>query len=254
VVGASLYFLYALSVFQFLQHLDLSSVNLVELVIVITQALRLVGVAAYYRGRPARADVLLMLVSFETFVVTGLIVLYLTSTDPFYSQLANTIFSTWVAALFTILPSYLIFGGVAQMVRSRSLVVVLLPIALELGFMVFIATVVAGFGGTFTFAGFFDFLVAVTTSKTPTIAISGLTALSILVSSVAVYCSLLVYSTIPTATSVVQPKVTFILPLLSAAVSLGWVYAAILILPNSLLSFTVPGIILVALLWGYMRR
>jgi hypothetical protein len=27
-----------------------------------------------------------------------------------------------------------------------------------------------------------------------------------------------------------------------------------LILPNSLLSFTVPGIILVALLWGYMRR
>ncbi|HVB96079.1 MAG TPA: hypothetical protein VND41_05710 [Nitrososphaerales archaeon] len=254
VVGASLYFLYALSVFQFLQHLDLSSINLVELVIVITQALRLVGVAAYYRGRPARADVLLILVSFETFVVTGLIALYLTSTDPFYSQLANTIFSTWVAALFTILPSYLIFAGVAQMVRSRRLVVVLLPIALELGFLVFIAASVAEFRGTLTFAGFFDFLVAVTTSKTPTTTISALTALSILVTSVAAYCSLLVYSTIPTATSVVQPKVTFILPLLSAAVSLGWVYAAVLMLPNSLLSFTVPGIILVALLWGYMRR
>jgi hypothetical protein len=250
----SLYFLYALSVVQFLQHLDLSTFNLVELVIIITQALRLVGVAAYYRGRPARADVLLMLVSFETFVVTGLIALYLTSADPFYSQLANTIFSTWVAALFTILPSYLIFAGVSQMVRNRSLVVVLLPVALEFGFLAFIAVAVAGFGGSFTFAGFFDFLVAIATSKTPTIPIPALTSLSILVSSVAVYCSLLVYSTIPTATSVVQPKVTFVLPLLSAAVSLGWVYAAILILPNSLLSFTVPGIILVALLWGYMRR
>jgi hypothetical protein len=195
-----------------------------------------------------------MLVSFETFVVTGLIVLYLTSTDPFYSQLANTIFSTWVAALFTILPSYLIFTGVAQMVRNRRLVTVILPIALELGFLIFISSSVAGFGGTFTFASFFDFLVGVITSKASTATISALASLSILVPSVAVYCSLLVYSTIPTATSVVQSKVTFILPLLSAAVSLGWVYAAVLILPNSLLSFTVPGIILVALLWGYMRR
>jgi hypothetical protein len=198
--------------------------------------------------------VLLMLVSFETFVVTGLIVLYLTSTDPFYSQLANTIFSTWVAALFTILPSYLIFTGVAQMARNRRLVTVILPIALELGFLIFISSSVAGFGGTFTFASFFDFLVGVITSKASTATISALASLSILVPSVAVYCSLLVYSTIPTATSVVQSKVTFILPLLSAAVSLGWVYAAVLILPNSLLSFTVPGIILVALLWGYMRR
>ena len=127
-----------------------------------------------------------MLVSFETFVVTGLIVLYLTSTDPFYSQLANTIFSTWVAALFTILPSYLVFAGVAQMVRNRSLVAVLLPIALELGFLIFISTSVAGFGGTFTFASFFDFLVGVTTSKTSAATISALTSLSILVPSVAV--------------------------------------------------------------------
>jgi hypothetical protein len=250
----SLYFLYALSVDQFLQHLNLSTFNLVELVIIITQALRLVGVAAYYRGRPARADVLLMLVSFETFVVTGLIALYLVSGDQSYSLLANAIFSTWVAALFIILPSYLVFAGVAQMVRSRGLVTVLLPIALELGFLIFIATTIAGFGGTFTFASFFDFLVAATTSKTSPATISALTSLSILVPSVAVYCSLLVYSTIPTATSLVQSKVTFILPLLSAAVSLGWVYAAVLVLPNSLLSFTVPGIILVALLWGYMRR
>jgi hypothetical protein len=195
-----------------------------------------------------------MLVSLETFVVTGLIGVYLTSADPFYGQLANTVFSTWVAALFTVVPSYLIFTGVAQMVRNRSLVAVLLPIALEFGFLVFIATAVAGFGGTLTFAGFFDFLVAVTTSKVAATTIPALTALSILVPSVAVYCSLLVYSTIPTAASVVQPKVTFILPLLSAAVSLAWVSAAVLILPNSLLSFTVPGFILVSLLWGYMRR
>jgi len=198
--------------------------------------------------------VLLILFSFETFVVIGLIGLSLTTPDPFYSQLAGTVFSTWIAALFTVVPSYLIFASVSQMARNRSLVVVLLPIALELGFLVFIATTLLGFGGTFTFARFFDFLVAVTRSQVASSAVPALPALSILVPSVAVYCSLLVYATIPTATSVILPRVNFVLPLLSAAVSLGWVYAAVLILPNSLLSFTVPGFVLVALIWGYMRR
>jgi len=216
--------------------------------------LRLLGVASYYRGRPARADVLLILFSLETFVVMGLIALSLATPDAFYGQLAGTIFSTWIAALFTVLPSYLIFASVTQMTRNRSLVVVLLPVALELGLLVFIATTLQGFGGTFTFARFFDFLVAVTRSEVAARVIPALPALSVVVPSVAVYCSLLVFATIPTPTSVTVPRVNFVLPLLSAAVSLGWVYAAVLVLPNSLLSFTVPGFILVAVIWGYMRR
>lgn len=197
---------------------------------------------------------LLVIFSLETFVVLGLITLSLATTGPYFSQLAGIVFSTWFAALFTVLPSYLIFASVTQMARNRSLIVVLLPIGLELGLLAFIATTLIGFGGTLTFPGFFDFLVSATRSQVPTRAISALSGLPILVPSVAVYCSLLVYSTIPTATSVVQPKVNFVLPLLSAALSLGWVYAAVLILPNSLLSFTVPGFTLVAVLWGYMRR
>lgn len=237
-----------------MQHLDLSSVNLVELLVILTQALRVVGVAGYYRGRPARADVLVVLFSLETFLVLGLITLSVATADPSYGLLAGTVFSTWIAALFTVLPSYLIFAGVAQMVQGRSLVVVLLPIALESGLLVFFATTLLGFGGTFTFARFFDFLVSAAASNLPTRAIPALSALPVLVASVGVYCSLLVYATVPTATSVVQPRVNLVLPLLSAAVSLGWVYAAVLMLPNSLLSFTVPGFVLVAVLWGYMRR
>jgi len=198
--------------------------------------------------------VLLIVFSLETFVVLGLIALSLATPDPSSSQLAGTIFSTWVAALFTVLPSYLIFASLTQMARSRGIIVVLLPVGLELGLLAFITTTLLGFGGTLTFAGFFDFLVSATRAQAPTSAISALSGLAVLVPSVAVYCSLLVYSTIPTATSAIQPRVNFVLPLVSAAVSLGWVYAAVLVLPNSLLSFTVPGLALVAVLWGYMRR
>jgi hypothetical protein len=253
-VGVSLYFLYAVSVVQLLRHFELSSLSLVELLVILTQGLRVFGVAAYYRGRPARADVLLIVFSPETFLVLGLITLSIATSDASYAPLAGTIFSTWVAALFTILPFYLIFAALTQMARNRSLVAVLLPIGMELGLLAYIATTLLGFSGIITFAGFFDFLVSASRSQVPTSAISAISGLSILVPSVAVYCSLLVYATIPTATSAIQPRVNFVLPLLSAAVSLGWVYASILILPNSLLSFTLPGFALVAVLWGYMRR
>ena len=250
----SLYLLYVLSVAQFLHHLDFSSITMVELIIVITQALRVAGVALYYRGRPARLDVFVILFSFETFVVLGLILSSIVTSDPYYGQFAGTIYSTWVAAFFTVLPSYLIFAGVVQMLRGRSLVAVLLPVGFESGLLVFFVTTLLGSSGTFTFARFFDDLIAASVSNPGTRAIPALSALPVLAASVAVYCSLLLYATIPTVASVVQPRVNFVLPLLGAAVSLIWVYAAVLILPNSLLSFTLPGFVLVAVLWVYMRR
>lgn len=250
----SLYALYLLSVAQFFEHLELSSVTVVELVIVVTQALRVVGVAAYYRGRPARADVFVILFSFETFVVLGLILSSLVTSDPSYGQFAGTIYSTWVAAFFTILPSYLIFSGVVQMLRGRGLASVLLLLGFESGLLVYFVTTLLGSSGPFTFARFFDYMISASVSNPTPRAVPALSELPVLAASVAIYCSLLVYATIPTPASVVQPRVNFVLPLLSAAVSLAWVYAAVLILPNSLLSFAVPGFALVALLWIYMRR
>jgi len=253
-VGVSLYFVYALSTVLFLQHLNITSIGLLESVIIITQVVRLAGIVAYFGTKPARIEVLLVLLSFETFVVMGLIVLYLISPSVVYSQLAHTIFSTWIAALFTVLPPYLIFTGVTQMTQNRSLIAVLVSLTLEFGFLTFAASTMLAFAGTFTFGNFFDFLIGAAKFDVGAGTIPDLSTIFILVPSVAMYCSLMVYTTIPTATSVVPPKVTFVLPLLGAAAAAGWVFATVVILPNTLLSFTVPGIIIVALLWAYMRR
>jgi hypothetical protein len=221
---------------------------------VVTQALRVVGIAAHYRGRAPRADVFVILFSFETFVVLGLILLSVATSDHSYGQFAGTIYSTWIAAFFTVLPSYLIFSAALQMLRGRSLVSVLLTVGFESGLLVFFVTTLLGSGGTFTFASFFDYMISASESNPAPRAIPAVSALPVLAASVLVYCSLLVYATVPKVSSLVLPRVNFILPLLSAAVSLAWVYAAVLILPNSLLSFAVPGFVLVAVLWAYMRR
>jgi hypothetical protein len=253
-VGLSLYFVYALSTVLFLQHLDSTSIGVVESVIIITQVVRLAGIVAYFGSRPARLEVLLVLLSFETFIVMGLIVMYLVAPSPLFSQLAHTIFSTWIASLFVVLPSYLIFTGVTEMTRNRSLIAVMISITLEFGFLTFAAGTMLGFGGTFTFGNFFDFLIAEAKLDVASGSIPALSTLFLLVPSVVVYCALLVYTTVPTATSLVPPKVTFVLPLLAAVASLGWVLATVSFVPNTLLSFTVPGIVIVGLLWAYMRR
>jgi hypothetical protein len=252
--GASLFFIYALSMLLFLEHLDTSSIDLIESVIIVTQALRLIGIAAYFGSRPARIEVLLVLLSIETFVVMGLIVSYIVSPNLIFSQLAHTIFSTWIASLFTVLPPYLIFAGLMQMRQNRSLTAVLLPLALEFGFLTFAAGAMLSYGSTFTFGNFFDFLIAVAKVDVATGTIPELWAILILVPSVAIYCALLVYATISTATGAIPSKVTFVLPLLSVAIALVWVLSAIAYIPNTLLSFTAPGILVVVLLWVYMRR
>jgi hypothetical protein len=253
-VGLSLYFVYALSTVLFVQHLDVSKVGIVESVIFITQVVRLAGIVAYFGSKPARIEVLLVVLSFETFVVMGLIVGYIVSPSPLFSELAHTIFSTWIATLFIVLPSYLIFTGIMEMTRHRSLVAVLLTTALEFGFLTFAASTMLGFGGTFALGNFFDFLIAAAKLDIASGTIPELSVLSILLPSVALYCALLVYTTFPTTSSVVPPKVSFVLPLLSAAAALGWALASVSLAPNTLLSFTVPGIFVVALLWAYIRR
>jgi len=253
-VGISLYFVYLVATVLFLQHLQISSVTLIESVIIITQIVRLAGIIAYYGSKPARIEVLLVLLSFETFIVMFLIILYLVAPNPAYSDLAHTIFSTWVAALFTVFPSYLIFAGVNQMLNMRSLILVLTSMTLEFGFLVFAASTMLAYSGSFTFGSFFDFLIGAARQDVASGLIPQLASLVILIPSVAVYCAMLIYATIPTSTSAVPPKVTFVLPFVAAAVALGWVYGAVYIAPNTLLSFTVPSVVIVALLWAYMRR
>lgn len=225
-----------------------------SLVVVITLALRVFGAAAYYRGRPPRVDVLLILFSLETLVVVGLLALSFVNPGPYLGDLAQTIFSTWVAALFTVLPPYLIFVGLSEMMSNRGVVRVLIPLGFELGLLAFAATAALELTSSLTLTGFFDFLVALSRPAASASVLSLTQAVPILVPSVAVYCSLLVYSALPSPAGASAPGTTLLLPLVGATVALGWLYAAILLLPDSLLSLTVPGVVLVAALWVYMRR
>lgn len=253
VVGVSLYFVYALTVVLFLQHLILSSVILIEVVIILAQFAKLAGVVGHYGKKPARPKVLLILFSFETLIVLVLIVVYATSPSVYMSNLVNIVFSTWVAALFIVTPSYLIFAAVMQMTRNRSPIVSLLSPTLGFGFLAFAASTMLASSSNFTFASFFQYLIGVARYDIASGTIPALTHLYILIPSVAVFSSMFIYATVPTSTSMVPPRVSFVLPLLAAIVTLAWVLAGVVV-QNTLLSFTLPGMIVVALLWVYMRR
>jgi hypothetical protein len=254
VVGVSLYFLYALTVVLFLQHLILSSIVLIEVVIILAQFAKLVGVVGHYGRKPARPEVLLILFSAETLLVLALIIVYAASPSVYMSNLVNTVFSTWVAALFIVVPSYLIFAAVMQMTRNRSPIVALLSPTLGFGFLAFAASTMLASSSNFTFSTFFQYLIGVARYDISSGTIPALTHLYILVPSVAVFSSMFIYATVPSANSVVPPRVAFVLPLLAAIVTLAWVFAGVLVVRNTLLSFTLPGMIVVALLWAYMRR
>jgi hypothetical protein len=253
-VGVSLYFLYALFASLFLERLVLSSITVVELVVVADQFIKVAGVLGYYRTRPPRIDILFFLFSLETVVVIGCLVAYVATSSPFFSNLVNTILSTWVAGIALALPPYLIFVAVVQMTRSRNPYLVLLLPALEFGFLAFAASSLVHFVSTYSFAEFLQLLQRSASLELSAGTVSGLSTLYLLVPSVVVFCSLFVRITVPTPTSATPPRVSFVLPLLGAAVGLGWVSAGVRVVPNTLLAFTVPGLVIVAVLYAYIRR
>jgi len=252
-VSASLYFLYALFTGIFLERLVLSTVTAIELEVVAVQFIKVAMLVSRYGTKPPRFEVLLWLSTLEVIAVIGLLVAY--AVDPILSfeSLADTFFSVWVAGIALAFPPYLIYISVSQMMRSRNPFLLLSP-ALEFCFLAFAASSLLAFRDTFSFADFFQFLVGAANAALSSGPVPGLSTLYLLVPSWVMFCSLIVRITIPTPESATPARVTFVLPLLAAVVGLAWLYAGVRVAPNTLLSFTVPGVLIAGALFAYMRR
>lgn len=252
-VGASLSFVYAIFAGLFLERLVLSTVTAVELVVVVDQFVKVAGLVGYYRTRSPSVPVLLFLFSLEN--LAAFAILLASAVYPIHSldSLANTFFSTWITGVTLALPPYLIFVSVVQMMRSRDPFLLLSP-ALEFGFLAFAASSLLVFTNTFALADFLQSLVGAANYALASGAIPGLSSVYILVPSVVMFCSLIVRITIPTPTSATPPRVTLVLPLLAAVVGLAWISAGVRVVPNTLVFFTVPGVLITGALYAYMRR
>ena len=252
-VGASLYFLYALFARIFLEHLVLSTVTAIELEVVAVQFIKVVTLVSRYRTKPPRLEVLLWVSTLEILVAMGLLLAF--AVDPLVSfeNLYEAFFSVWMAGIALAFPPYLIYLSVVQMMRSRNPFLLLSP-ALEFCFLAFAASSLLAFGETFSLADFFTFLVKAGSAALSSGPVPGLSTPYLLVPSLVTFCSLIVRITIPTPESATPPRVTFVLPLLASVVGLAWIYAGVRFAPNTLLSFTVPGVLIAGALFAYMRR
>jgi hypothetical protein len=186
--------------------------------------------------------------------VLGISMAYAATSSLFWSNLASTIISTWVAGIALALPPYLIFVSVIQMMRSRNPMQLLLSPALAFGLLAFAASSMLASVNTFSFANFFQSLLNLANLDLSSETIPGLSTLFLLIPSVVVFCSLFIRITVTTPMSATPSRVSFVLPLLGAVVGLGWISAGVRVAPNTLLSFTVPGVMIVVVLYAYLRR
>jgi hypothetical protein len=252
-VGASLYFLYALFTAIFLERLVLSTVTAIELEVVAVQFIKVALLVGRYRTKPPRLEVLLWVSTIEILVAIALLLAF--AVDPIlpFQNLYEAFFSVWTAGIALAFPPYLIYISVVQMTRSRNPFLLLSP-ALEFCFLAFAASSLLAISGTLSLTNFFIFLVGAANAALSSGPVPGLSTLYLLVPSLVTFCSLIVRITIPTPESATPPRVTFVLPLLAAVVGLAWIYAGVRVAPNTLLSFTVPGVLLAGALFAYMRR
>jgi hypothetical protein len=252
-VATSLYFMYALFAGLFLERLVLSTVTAIELEVVAFQFMKVAFLVGRYRTKPPRVEVMVWLSTVD--VIVAMALLLASVFDPVFSftNLYQTFFSVWLAGITLAFPPYLIYVSVVQMARSRNPFLLLSP-AIEFCFLAFFASSLFAFRDPLSLANYFLFLVGAAGAALSSGPVPGLSTLYLLVPSLVTFCSLIVRITIPTPESATPPRVTFVLPLLAAVVGLGWVYAGVRVAPNTLLSFTVPGVLIAGALFAYMRR
>lgn len=253
-VGLSLSFLYLLFATVFIGRLELSTVSAVELAVVGAQLLQVAWLAARFRTRTPRPEVVLRLFFAEVVVMIGLLLVYVLTATTFWGNMFSTVFYTWVAGNALVIPPYAIFVSVMRLMRSKNPDELVLGPALIFAFLAFAASSLVAFTNAFSFASFFPYLVQYASIDLSAGTVPGLSSVYLLVPSVVMFCSLVVRVTVPTPASATPPRVTFVLPLLGTAVSLGWVYAGASAVPNTLLSFTLPGLVIVGVLYAYIRR
>lgn len=253
-VGLSLYSLYAVFAGFFLERLVLSTVTGVELAVVLAELIQVAWILGTYRARQPRAEVFVRLFFLDVAAMIFFLMVYIFTASTFWANLFTTVFYTWIAATALVLTPYLVLVSVIQIVRSQDPFQLLLSPALIYGFLAFAATSLVAFSNPFSLADLFPYFVQYATVDLSAGVVPGLSSLYLLIPSVAMLCSLAVRITIPTPTSATPPRVEFVLPLFGVAVSLVWVFAGARAVPNTLLSFTLPGAIIVGLLYAYIRR
>ncbi len=249
--GASLGYLYLLFAVALIDGIDPTRLNVVELAIVITGAARLVAVFVLPELRNAKAEVVWILFSIETFLVVGLMGVFLYTSDPFYSRLVVDVFSTWLTVLALLTPPYTIFRCAVSMVRESKLWGILVSIIVEFGFLVFMNNMVSQVKAPINIGNFLTTVILsvrsdVVGGRNPLVGVSQFAEAAILL-----YVALIVYVAFPAWHQKADPAPILVPAVVSTVVLLGWISLATLFIPNTYLSLTVPTVILTALVWWF---
>jgi len=256
-LGGALSYLYVIFLFAFLFRADISELDSLQLVIIITLLGRLVFVLHLSGPRSMKdepAVTAFILFSLEAYIFLGFMVFGLLFGGASFFAIGLEIFSTWVAGVMCVVLPYTILSISIRMAKNRELIGVLFPAATDFAFLVFLVGVTSQATKPPSFGNLFQYLISSARSDLA----SGVSPLpfasSVLVPSAVVYCSLLVYATLPRTANGVSPRVALTLPLLSALVAIAWILNPARDVSSTLLSFTAPTLVVVALLWWFLRR
>ncbi len=247
--AASLGYLYLAFAAGFVENVDPTGLNAVEQAIVITMAARLVAVFVLPELRNAKVEVVWILFSLETFVVVGLMGIFVYTSNPFYSRMVVDVFSTWITTLFLLTPPYTIFRCAVGMARGSKLWGTLVTVIMEFGFLVFMNNIISQIKAPIDLGRFLTTVILsvksnVAGGKNPLVGASQFADAAILL-----YVALIVYAAFPAWNRKTDPASILVPAVASTAILFGWISLATAFIPDTYLSLTAPTVLLTALVW-----
>ena len=256
-VGIGLFTPYLVFLERFSVIVNLSSMSLIESIILYTQILRviiLLIVGLRYQVQPI---VPIIVFSFEALLIPPLLVLIILTGAPFYATFMGIILTAWFGATALVLTPYTIYGFARGIARDNSLSGVIVVAALELVSVLFLSNLLSQTNSTISgLTGLGTQIISQIRSEVgaggvPNPTGDAMSSLGLII----FFVGMLFYMTLGghSIGSIGRLPWIIIVPLVGTLIAFVWTFEVAKIQTDILLVLTAPAIALFFAIWGTAR-
>ncbi|MGI0090979.1 MAG: hypothetical protein ACREBS_04660 [Nitrososphaerales archaeon] len=256
-VGVGLTAVYFAFLARYLALANWSSLSEIETLILTTQIMRVLFVFTLSKRLHLPPLVAIIMFSFEAFLIPVLAPLVILTGNPAYATLMGTILTTWIAVSALVLSPYAIQEFAKSMIAENSLSAVMAIATLEMGGMLFLASIISRTNSPITgLTALGSLLILTGKDQVSSVGFANLGS-SVLISLGLVVFYLSMASYFSLGVHLLDTKIrlsyAYALPLAGTIVALFFISALVRFNSSVLIVLTIPIFVSAAAIWGSTR-
>lgn len=224
----------------------------IQFAIFFTLSVRLIVLITISKQISSQPVIAYVVLSFEVFLIPLLAVLGLWTHNSSYNSLMSVILTSWIGASALLVSPYAIYQYAKGLLRTRSLLGVLVIGTLEVASMLFLVTVTEQARSIYGPSSLGQMIIQTTGINFTSVSSTSISNIPLEAGLVIYFVATLSYVSLGRVSTSLSVRLSraFLLPLGGVIVAIIWVFSISFISSDLIFVFTVPTLVGAAVMWG----